>query len=212
LIEFFEEFTDVCNLLAATRPTAVNLCWALERMKDCARAHADLPGSELKAALFAEAQAIAEEDIITNEKMARYGASLGENGRYAAFPSADAGYQVMGRVPDTYQRQAGPKSRIFLSKLGRVWIQMNRFDEALPPLKKALDVDPDNVNSYVQLGRVYHANKNYPDGRSVLEEAVQINPFNPMIYRLLADIYTALGDQDKAKQAKATLDKLLTAN
>ena len=89
---------------------------------------------------------------------------------------------------------------------------MNRFDEALPPLKKALDVDPDNVNSYVQLGRVYHANKNYPDGRSVLEEAVQINPFNPMIYRLLADIYTALGDQDKAKQAKATLDKLLTAN
>ena len=44
---------------------------------------------------------------------------------------------------------------------------MNRFDEALPPLKKALDVDPDNVNSYVQLGRVYHANKNYPDGRSV---------------------------------------------
>ena len=33
-IEFFEEFTDVCDLLAATRPTAVNLCWALERMKD----------------------------------------------------------------------------------------------------------------------------------------------------------------------------------
>jgi tetratricopeptide (TPR) repeat protein len=128
------------------------------------------------------------------------------------------GDQILGKgrpeaATREYQRalQASPNSPIILSKLGRVLIQMNRFDEALPPLKKALDVDPDNVNSYVQLGRVYHATKSYPDGRSVLEEAVQINPFNPVIYRLLADIYTALGDQDKARQAKATLDKLLTA-
>jgi cytochrome c-type biogenesis protein CcmH/NrfG len=63
----------------------------------------------------------------------------------------------------------------------------------------------------VLLGRVYHATKKYTDGRAVLEEAIQINPFNPVIYRLLADIYTAEGDQDKAKLAKATLDKLLTA-
>jgi len=41
---------------------------------------------------------------------------------------------------------------------------------------------------------------------------VQINPFNPLIYRLLADIYLASGEQEKAKQAKATLDKLMTAN
>ena len=75
-IEFFEEFTDVCNLLAATRPTAVNLCWALERMKACARAHADLPGSELKAALFAEAQAIAVEDEILNRAMGGHGQVL----------------------------------------------------------------------------------------------------------------------------------------
>jgi len=128
------------------------------------------------------------------------------------------GDQILGKgrteaAVREYQRalQASPHSPIILNKLGRVLIQMNRFDEALAPLKKALDADPDNVNSYVQLGRVYHATKNYPDGRSVLEEAVQINPFNPVIYRLLADIYTAVGDQEKAKQAKATLDKLLTA-
>jgi cytochrome c-type biogenesis protein CcmH/NrfG len=61
------------------------------------------------------------------------------------------------------------------------------------------------------LGRVYHATKNYSEGRNALEEAVQINPFNPVIYRLLIDIYGALGDQNKAQQAKATLDKLLTS-
>jgi Tfp pilus assembly protein PilF len=88
---------------------------------------------------------------------------------------------------------------------------MNRFDEALAPLKKALEVDSDSANAYVQLGRVYHATKNYPEGRSVLEEAIQINPFNPVIYRLLADIYAAIGEQGKAKESKATLDKLLIA-
>jgi hypothetical protein len=31
-----------------------------------------------------------------------------------------------------------------------------------------------------------------------------------VIYRLLADIYAATGEQNKAKQSKATLDKLLT--
>ncbi len=75
-IEFFEEFSDVCDLLAATRPTAVNLCWALERMKACARAHAALPGSELKAALFAEAHAIAAEDEILNRALGAHGQEL----------------------------------------------------------------------------------------------------------------------------------------
>lgn len=75
-IEFFEEFSDVCDLLAATRPTAVNLCWALERMKACARAHAALPGGDLKAALFAEAHAIAAEDEILNRAMGGHGQEL----------------------------------------------------------------------------------------------------------------------------------------
>jgi tetratricopeptide (TPR) repeat protein len=113
-----------------------------------------------------------------------------------------------------YQRalQASPHSPIILNKLGRVLIRMNRNDEALAPLKKALEVDPDNAGTYVQLGRLYHASKNYQDSRRVLEEALQINPFNPLIYRLLADVYPALGDQEKAKQAKTSLDKLMTPN
>jgi tetratricopeptide (TPR) repeat protein len=109
-----------------------------------------------------------------------------------------------------YQRalQASPHSPIILNKLGRVLIQMNRLQEAEAPLKKALDVDPDNANSYVQLGRIYQSAKNYKESRSALEEAIQINPFNPAIYRLLSDVYAALGDHEKAKQAKAALDRL----
>ena len=129
------------------------------------------------------------------------------------------GDQMLGRgravaAANEYQRalQASPHSPVILNKLARVFIQMNRFDDALGPLKKALDIDPDNANTYVQLGRIYHAAKNYKDSRSALEEAIQINPFNPLVYRLLTDVYTASGEQEKAKQAKATFDKFTTAN
>ena len=44
------------------------------------------------------------------------------------------------------------------------------------------------------------------------EEALQINPFHPLIYRLLGEIYTSLGDAEKARQARATLDKLAASN
>lgn len=113
-----------------------------------------------------------------------------------------------------YQRalQASPNSPIILNKLGRVMIEQNRAPEALPLLKKALDIEPDGANTYVQLGRAYHATKNFNEARGVLEEAQQINPFHPLIYRLLGDVYAALGDQEKSRQARATLEKLAAAN
>jgi predicted Zn-dependent protease len=113
-----------------------------------------------------------------------------------------------------YQRalQASPNSPIILNKLGRVMIEQNRAPEALPLLKKALDIEPDGANTYVQLGRAYHVTKNFSEARGVLEEAQQINPFHPLIYRLLGDVYAALGDQEKSRQARAILEKLAVAN
>ena len=106
--------------------------------------------------------------------------------------------------------QGSPHSPIILNKLGRVLIQMNRFDDALPPLQSALAVDPDNPNTYVQLGRVYAAEKKHRESVNALEEALQINPFNPAVFRLLSEGYAELGELEKAKQAKLTLDKLTT--
>ncbi|HEU4341192.1 MAG TPA: tetratricopeptide repeat protein [Candidatus Binatia bacterium] len=129
------------------------------------------------------------------------------------------GDQLLGKgrpvaAVNEYKRalQASPRSPIILNKLGRVLIQMSRYEEALQPLKTAIELDPDNANSYVQLGRIYHAGKNFQDGRSALEESVQINPFNPLTYQLLAEFYTALKEEEKAKRAKSTLQKLTGAN
>lgn len=123
--------------------------------------------------------------------------------------------QLLGRgrteaAANEYRRalQVSPHSPVILNKLGRVMVGMNRAEEALPLFKKSLEVDPDNANAYVQLGRAYHAMKNFKETRGMLEEAIQINPYNPLIYRLLSDAYAALGEQEKARLAKGTLERL----
>jgi len=73
---FFAQFEKICATLAATRPTAVNLCWALERMKNFARASSSYPVADIKIALEYEAMAIADEDIRVNMAMGRHGQEL----------------------------------------------------------------------------------------------------------------------------------------
>ncbi|HEX9776850.1 MAG TPA: S-methyl-5-thioribose-1-phosphate isomerase [Geopsychrobacteraceae bacterium] len=73
---FFAEFEKICDVLAATRPTAVNLCWALERMKSFARANLDRSVMELKIGLEFEALAITQEDEQLCRKLGRQGESL----------------------------------------------------------------------------------------------------------------------------------------
>ena len=71
-----EEFEHICSVLAATRPTAINLFWGIERMK---RKYASLqgrPAAEIADALVAEAKLVREEDIEINRAMGRHGAPL----------------------------------------------------------------------------------------------------------------------------------------
>ena len=62
--------------LAATRPTAVNLFWALDRMRRHAVAHRSEPVEALRRRLVAEAERILEEDIESNRRLGAYGAWL----------------------------------------------------------------------------------------------------------------------------------------
>ena len=69
-------FLAACDALAASRPTAVNLFWALDRMR---RAYAAVRGGdpgEIRRALRREAQAIMDEDIEISRSIGRYGLSL----------------------------------------------------------------------------------------------------------------------------------------
>jgi methylthioribose-1-phosphate isomerase len=62
--------------MADTRPTAVNLFWAIERMKACAQSHRQLPIAQLKVRLEQEGQAILAEDIANNQRLGMHGQAL----------------------------------------------------------------------------------------------------------------------------------------
>ena len=76
--QFTTEFQRSCDMMAATRPTAVNLFWAIERMKQtfAAAAHGGASVDELKLRLETEARAIHDEDVESCRRMGAHGATL----------------------------------------------------------------------------------------------------------------------------------------
>ncbi len=78
--EFRRQFGEICGQMAATRPTAVNLFWAIEKMKKVAENGASTNVAEMKKALRTEAEKILKEDIAINEKMGNNGEKLLKDG------------------------------------------------------------------------------------------------------------------------------------
>ncbi|MBI4948976.1 MAG: S-methyl-5-thioribose-1-phosphate isomerase [Deltaproteobacteria bacterium] len=76
---FKKELDKVADLLASTRPTAVNLFWGIERMKRVAGENKALPIDRLKARLVAEAKEIHRDDIEINRSIGRHGGRLIKN-------------------------------------------------------------------------------------------------------------------------------------
>ena len=76
--QYAVEFNKLCELMAATRPTAVNLFWAIDRMKRsfAAGVQAGESVAQLGARLEAEAIAIHDEDVQSCKDMGQFGATV----------------------------------------------------------------------------------------------------------------------------------------
>jgi len=77
---FFDDLQRATRYLGTSRPTAVNLFWALERMERTARDHADKPIPEIKRLLLEEARGIREEDRAMCRAIGAHGAELIHDG------------------------------------------------------------------------------------------------------------------------------------
>jgi methylthioribose-1-phosphate isomerase len=108
--------------LAATRPTAVNLFWALERMREEALVHRGRPLPEVKARLLERAEAILAADVAANRAMGAHGVALvPDNARILthcnAGALATAGYgTAVGVIRAAHER----------GKLAMVWVDETR--------------------------------------------------------------------------------------
>jgi methylthioribose-1-phosphate isomerase len=76
--KFAAEFQKTCDLMAATRPTAVNLFWAIDRMKRCfgGAVQAGQSVDQIKDRLDREAQMIHDQDVASCRAMGAFGAEI----------------------------------------------------------------------------------------------------------------------------------------
>src|SRR3989449_1032880 len=74
--ELKREFDQICDVMGKTRPTAVNLFWAIRHMRDKFELLGVRPLPQIKQALIEEAQRMHAEDIAANRAMGRHGATL----------------------------------------------------------------------------------------------------------------------------------------
>src|SRR5229473_7320043 len=74
--ELKPQFDQICDVIAKTRPTAVNLFWAIRRMQEKFEYLRMRPVPQIKQALIEEAQRMHAEDIAANQAMGRHGATL----------------------------------------------------------------------------------------------------------------------------------------
>ncbi len=113
--DFLTQLKVVSDTLAATRPTAVNLFWALDRMNRIAHQGSDVPS--IKAALMNEVKLIERETEESDRKMGKFGAEFIEDGftiltHCNAGALATAGYgTALGVIKAAHEQ--GKKIQVF---------------------------------------------------------------------------------------------------
>ncbi len=130
--EFAPEFERICARLAATRPTAVNLFWAIDRMKGVFKALLASGATlvQIQEKIVAEALTMYEEDIAACKAMGAYGAELmpGEGGELThcnAGALASCGYgMALGVIRSAVER--GKKIMVYADET-RPFLQGSRL-------------------------------------------------------------------------------------
>jgi len=92
---FLEKANAAIDALKATRPTAKNLFWALDRMRRVLSRNLSRPLKEIKLALLSEAQSILDDDIERCKRIGRFGAELLPN-RCTVLTHCNAGALATG--------------------------------------------------------------------------------------------------------------------
>lgn len=150
---FVKAFEHICKIMASTRPTAVNLFWAIDRMKRIVKENPRLSANELKQRLVQEAKNIHKQDIEINKRMGRFGSKLIKNKATIlthcnAGALATAGYgTALGVIRAAVEE--GKKIKVFADET-RPFLQGSRLT-AWELMKDGIDTTliTDNMSGYM---------------------------------------------------------------
>ena len=100
----------------------------------------------------------------------------------------------------TYQSliRLHPESGTGYDKLGRLYMNLNMSERAIPFFLKVLALNPDTVEAHVRLGWLYTTLKAFDKAESHLQAAIEKMPGLTLAYHGLAEIYTKQGHLQKA--------------
>ncbi|HEY4743183.1 MAG TPA: S-methyl-5-thioribose-1-phosphate isomerase [Desulfuromonadaceae bacterium] len=127
---FFRQLENVCDVMARTRPTAVNLFWAIERMKRVAEANRGKSLDQIREVLKQEAIRIEQDDQTICRNIGKWGATLIPDGATVlthcnAGGLATAGYgTALGVIRAAHE--AGKRIQVFADET-RPWLQGARL-------------------------------------------------------------------------------------
>lgn len=113
---FMRKLGPACDTILSTRPTAVNIRWALERMRTLLEIHSEAPVPQLKELLVEEASKILREDIEINRAIGMWGAQFIADGD-TVLTHCNAGSLATGGIgtataPMLIAREQGKKFRV----------------------------------------------------------------------------------------------------
>jgi methylthioribose-1-phosphate isomerase len=221
--QFAVEFNKTCDLMAGTRPTAVNLFWAIDRMKKAfaAGVQAGQSVDELKDRLEREARAIHDEDVESCRAMGRFGADIVPDGARIlthcnAGALATAGYGTAlgviraaaerGKVRQVFADETRPflqGARLTAWELVRDQVPTTVITESMAgPLMRRGDIDVVVVGADRIAANGDVANKIGTYTVAMMAAAHQI-PFYVAAPRSTIDLATASGDDIPIEQRNA---------
>jgi len=153
LDDFKKEFAQIIKVMGATRPTAVNLFWAIDRMQKVADGNGYSNVDELRSLIIKESSDILKDDIAINEKMGFNGEVVIDDGdtiltHCNAGALATAGHYgtALGVIKSAFVQ--GKKIKVFADET-RPFLQGARLT-AWEMMKEGIDVTliTDNMAGY----------------------------------------------------------------
>ena len=120
---------------------------------------------------------------------------------------------LLGNEPAKARKQAeivlvsAPQDKEGLILKGRSLINEQHYTDGIAELKKAIELDPKNIRTYIELARAYVFSKNPDAGEAVLKQALTIDPRSIEVLVALGDLRVATGKPDQAESLyKQALD------
>lgn len=113
--DFYKGFVEIRDYFESSRPTAVNLSAALERMERCVLRNRELPVSRIKRQMLREALAIRDEDAASCHRIGVYALSLLRPGM-GILTHCNAGHLGFRNTERLWLRSIWGSSRVIISK------------------------------------------------------------------------------------------------